>query len=142
MSIEKFGSVFVAWTCSSLFTNKKALRIWVSWSKKQRYFLWNCNIERICSISCNWIRSNLLCTLGCIYVFSCIASRLEQRSWGCQKNRYCPNASTIETVQDFLIKLDIKPFMHLLEIGIFLLNNVIFQLTKIMNRANKNWAHF
>ena len=24
----------------------------------------------------------------------------------------------------------------------FLLNNVIVRLTKIMNRANKNWAHF
>ena len=49
---------------------------------------------------------------------------------------------TLETVQDFLIKLDIKPLMHLLEISIFLLNNVILRPTKIMNRANKNWAHF
>ena len=29
----------------------------------------------------------------------------------------------LETVQDFLIKLDIKPLMHLLEISIFSLNN-------------------
>ena len=49
---------------------------------------------------------------------------------------------TLETVQDFLIKLDIKPLMHLLEISTFSLNNVIVRLTKIMNRADKNWAHF
>ena len=49
---------------------------------------------------------------------------------------------TLETVQDFLIKLDIKPLMHLLEISTFSLNNVISRLTKIMNRADKNWAHF
>ena len=48
----------------------------------------------------------------------------------------------IESVQDFLIKLDIKLRMHLLEISTFSLNNVIVRLTKIMNRANKNWAHF
>ena len=51
-------------------------------------------------------------------------------------------SSTIESVQDFLIKLDIKLLMHLLEISTFSLNNVIVKLTKIMNRANKNWAHF
>ena len=44
--------------------------------------------------------------------------------------------SKIESVKDFLIKLEIKPLMHLLEIRTFSLNNVI------MNRANKNWAHF
>ena len=50
--------------------------------------------------------------------------------------------STIETVQDFLIKLSIKSLMYLLEIHIFSLNNVIFRPTKIMKRANKNWGHF
>ena len=49
---------------------------------------------------------------------------------------------TVESVQDVLIKLEIKPLMHLLEIRSFSLNNVIIRLTKIMNRANKNWAHF
>ena len=53
---------------------------------------------------------------------------------------YCH--SWVETVQDFLIKLGIKPLMHLLEINTFSLNNVIVRLTKIMNRADKNWAHF
>ena len=54
----------------------------------------------------------------------------------------CHAASLLETVQDFLIKLGIKPRMHLLEISIFSVNNVILRLTKIMNRADKNWAHF
>ena len=49
---------------------------------------------------------------------------------------------TLESVQDFLIKLDIKPLMHLLEISTFSLNNVIVRLTKVMNRADKNWAQF
>ena len=48
----------------------------------------------------------------------------------------------IESVQDFLIKLDMKPCMHLVEISIFSLNLVIVRLTKIMNRADKNWAQF
>ena len=38
----------------------------------------------------------------------------------------------VETVQDFLIKLDIKPLMHLLEISIFSLNIDIVRLTIIM----------
>ena len=48
----------------------------------------------------------------------------------------------VETVQDFLIKLGIKPVMHPLEISTFSLNNVIVKLIKIMKRADKNWAHF
>ena len=48
----------------------------------------------------------------------------------------------LESVQDFLIKLDIKPLMHLSEISTFSLNNVIVRLTEIMKRADKNWAHF
>ena len=46
----------------------------------------------------------------------------------------------IDTIQDFLIKLGIKPRMHLWEISIF--QSVIVRPTKIMNRADKNWAHF
>ena len=42
---------------------------------------------------------------------------------------------SLETVQDFLIKLGIKPLMY------FSLNNAILRLIKIMNRADKNWAH-
>ena len=48
----------------------------------------------------------------------------------------------LDTVQDFLIKLGIKPHMHLWKINILSLNNVIVRPTKIMNRADKNWAHF
>ena len=48
----------------------------------------------------------------------------------------------VESVQDFLIKLDMKPCMNLVEISIFSLNLVIVRLTKIMNRADKNWAQF
>ena len=43
-------------------------------------------------------------------------------------------ACLLETVQDFLIKLDIKPLMHLLEISIFSQKNDIVRLTKIMNK--------
>ena len=50
--------------------------------------------------------------------------------------------SRLVSVQDFLIKLDIKPLMHLLEMSTLSLNIVIVRLTKIMNRANKYWAHF
>ena len=38
----------------------------------------------------------------------------------------------LETVQDFLIKLDIKPCMHQVEISIFSLNNFIRRPTKII----------
>ena len=44
----------------------------------------------------------------------------------------------VETVQDFLIKLDIKPPMHLLEISILSLNNDLVRLTKIMNNLVKD----
>ena len=47
-------------------------------------------------------------------------------------------AYILESVQDFLIKLGIKPLMHLLEISTFSKNNVIVRLTKTMNRADKN----
>ena len=47
-------------------------------------------------------------------------------------------ACWLDTVQDFLIKLDIKPLMHLLEISIFSLNNDLIRLTKIMNNLVKD----
>ena len=56
---------------------------------------------------------------------------------------HLPNSMLIvDTVQDFLIKLGIKPCLHILEISIFPLNHVILRPTKIMNRTNKDWAHF
>ena len=42
-------------------------------------------------------------------------------------------ACFLESFQDFLIELDMKPRMHLVEINIFSLNNVTVRLTKIMN---------
>ena len=48
----------------------------------------------------------------------------------------------VDTVQDFLIKLGIKPSMHLWKISISLLNNVLVRPTKIMNKADKNWTYF
>ena len=52
-----------------------------------------------------------------------------------QSNYYCPpQPSAVDTVQDFLIKLGIKPLLHILEISIFSLNNDIVRLTKIMNK--------
>ena len=44
----------------------------------------------------------------------------------------------VMTVRDFLIKLGIKPVMHLLEISIFSLNNDLVRLTKIMNNLVKD----
>ena len=43
-------------------------------------------------------------------------------------------AFLLESVQDFLIKLEMKPCLHLVEISIFSLNHVIVRLTKIMNK--------
>ena len=48
----------------------------------------------------------------------------------------------LESVQDFLIKLDTKPRMHLVETSIFSLNLVIVRPTKIMNRVDKNLGQF
>ena len=42
----------------------------------------------------------------------------------------------------FFFKLGRKPLKHLVEISIFLLNNVTVRPTKIMKRAYKSWAHF
>ena len=50
-------------------------------------------------------------------------------------NCFDPLAATyrIDTIQDFLCELGIKPRMHLVEISIFSLNNVTVKITKIMN---------
>ena len=44
---------------------------------------------------------------------------------------------TLDTVQDFLIKLGIKPCLHILKISIFSLNHVIVRPNKIMNNLLK-----
>ena len=43
----------------------------------------------------------------------------------------------LESFQDFLIKLDMKPRMHLVK-SVLSINNVTIRHTKIMNRADKN----
>ena len=43
----------------------------------------------------------------------------------------------LETVQDFLIKLDIKPLMHLLEICIFSQHNDLIRLNQIVKNLVK-----
>ena len=53
-----------------------------------------------------------------------------------------PETSLVDTVQDFLIKLGSKPHIYLQEISIFSINHVTVRPTKIMNRADKHWAHF
>ena len=49
-------------------------------------------------------------------------------------------ASMLETFQDFLIMLGIKPCMHVLEISIFSLNHVIVRPTKTPKLADKECA--
>ena len=44
----------------------------------------------------------------------------------------------VDTVQDFLIKLGIKPCVHLWKISIFSLNHIIVRPTKIMNNLGKD----
>ena len=46
-------------------------------------------------------------------------------------------ACWLDTIQDFLIKLGIKPHLHILKIIIFSLNHVIVRPTKIMNNPLK-----
>ena len=60
----------------------------------------------------------------------------------CQSLGWKGKGGKLDTVQDFLIKLGIKPHVLLWEISNLSLNNVIIRPTKIMNRADKNWAHF
>ena len=57
------------------------------------------------------------------------------------KSSYTPRF-WLDSVKDFLIKLGIKPRMHLWGISIFSIKHVIVRPTKIMNWADKNWAHF
>ena len=47
----------------------------------------------------------------------------------------------LESVQDFLIKLDMKPCMHLVETSIFSLNHVIVRLPKSFFFVRNWWNH-
>ena len=54
-----------------------------------------------------------------------------------QRNSTMQLTLMLDTVQDFLIKLGIKPHLHKLKISIFSLNHVIVRPTKIMNNLLK-----
>ena len=57
--------------------------------------------------------------------------------WGDKSALVSALVAPVETVQDFLIKLGIKPLMHQLEISIFSLYNDLVRLAKIMNNLVK-----
>ena len=56
--------------------------------------------------------------------------KLDQRAAGAWTTR-------LDTIQDFLCKLDMKPNMHLLEISTFSLYHVIVRPTKISAEVKK-----
>ena len=51
------------------------------------------------------------------------------------------SASKVESVQEMFLELGMKSHIHPVEIIFFLLCHVIIRSTKIMTRANKNWAY-
>ena len=66
----------------------------------------------------------------------CLSERFYtvKNNFGCiEHESIAMSFNTIESVQDFLIKLDMKPCMYLVEISIFSLNHIVVRLTKIMN---------
>ena len=46
------------------------------------------------------------------------------------------DAHALESFQDFLIELDMKPRLHLVEMSIFSLNHVIVKPTKLIKEAS------
>ena len=55
-------------------------------------------------------------------------SILKENYFNCKR---CFETVAEDTIQDFLIELDMKPHLHLVEISILSLNNVTVRLTKI-----------
>ena len=53
------------------------------------------------------------------------------------KSHKITKAFGVDTVQDLLIKLGIKPHLHILKISIFSLNHLIVRPTKVMNNLLK-----
>ena len=67
-----------------------------------------------------------------------LQSGLQKSLNTCQQNTRLSDSrvsimSRLESFQDFLIKLDMEPRMHLVEISMFSLNIVTVRLTKILN---------
>ena len=63
---------------------------------------------------------------------------LQPKTWHGHRLHCVSSRAWLETIQDFLINLGIKPLMHLLEISIFSLNNDPVRLTRIMNNLVKD----
>ena len=57
-------------------------------------------------------------------------------------NRTHHSPCSLDTFKDFLFKLGMKLYMHLVQLGMFFLNNAAVRYTKIRSRADKNLAHF
>ena len=95
------------------------------------YFLWDIKLRN------SWI----LFVLHIPWVFYLASVGVRSAATYLQPNLYhyldWKNLS-LESFQDFLIKLDINPRMHLVEISIFSLNNITVRLTKIMNNLLKH----
>ena len=53
------------------------------------------------------------------------------------KIKFLRSQYVLDTIQDFLCNLGIKPHMHLVEIGIFSLNHVIVRPTRIIKDLGK-----
>ena len=51
--------------------------------------------------------------------------------------KYIAKLRAVDTIQDFLCKLGMKPHMHLVEISIFSLNHVITRPIKIIKDLRK-----
>ena len=91
----------------------------------------NTKLESHCSTT-----SGILLRECSLYVCVCSGSAADVGS------RFISNADPrylppLESVKDFLIKLDMKPCMHLVELSIFSLNHVIVRPTKIIKDLYK-----
>ena len=72
------------------------------------------------------------------FTLKCNVSQFQLATKKPSDKKFCLTYWIVETAQDFLIKLDIKPLMHILEISIFSLYNDLLRLTKIMNNLVKD----
>ena len=123
------GSFFFFW--NSINKSLNSIR-WVHWFHKSS----NTTSEKVGPIVPILIRrTRNSCPMVTIYA----EKKLQLSShilfllcWGSQE------PFRLESVQDFLIKLDMIPYMHLVEISIFSVNHVIVRLTKIMNNLLKH----
>ena len=67
---------------------------------------------------------------------------MQHYTYYCSEPGILTSDTHIRVHLEFLCKLDIKPHMRLLEIITLSLYHVIIRPTKIIRRADKNWADF